>query len=192
MLLLYAESRYCIHNGIYEKGCALLDRLLQRENALHDTAMLIKTHLQYIYYGVQIYRTDIIEQHLQLGMTLLGDDVCAELAIYLRLSGLHKLMLGRYEEARETLFRSVRMFQALDPGSGGKYAINIAGLSSRKGRAASSVGHQNNMKNHLCHIYGRDDFLSRYILTNHSYRFLANNITHILFLLARTIQLSLQ
>lgn len=127
IVLLYAESRYCIHNGIYEKGCALLDRLLQRENALHDTAMLIKTHLQYIYYGVQIYRTDIIEQHLQLGMALLGDDVCAELAIYLRLSGLHKLMLGRYEEARETLFRSVRMFQVLDPGSGGKYAINIAG-----------------------------------------------------------------
>ena len=24
VVLLYAESRYCIHNGIYEKGCALL------------------------------------------------------------------------------------------------------------------------------------------------------------------------
>lgn len=128
VVLLYAESRYCIHNGIYEKGCALLDRLLQRENTMCDTVMLVKTHLQYIYYGVQIYRTDIIERHLHIGMALLGDAVCAELAIYLRLSGLYELMIGRYEEARETLFRSVRMFQSLDSGTDGKFAINIAGI----------------------------------------------------------------
>lgn len=127
-LLLYAESRYSIHNGLYERGLELLERLTSRCNAQGDTELLIKAHLQFVYYGIQTYDTAVMASHLSEIDRLLEDRPLPERGIYLRLSGLQKLMEGAYEDARALMRQSIRYFSELDPDTDGQYAINIAGV----------------------------------------------------------------
>ena len=127
--LLHAKSRYCIHSGIYPEGLATLDRMIRCCEALDNRDMLIKAHLQIVFYGIQTYDTAAIEQHLAIiGSLLEGQAVSAERGTYLRLSGALRLLQGKYGEARPLLWESIRTFQALDPGVDGQYTINIAGV----------------------------------------------------------------
>lgn len=126
--LLYAESRYCIHSGLYERGLPLLERLLALGKEKQDDALLARTYLQYIYYAVQTYNGKPFKTYVTLGLALsekLG--ACVETASFYRLKGLLCLTNGRYQEAREWFERSIAMFRQLDTEQNGKYMQSIAG-----------------------------------------------------------------
>ncbi len=127
-ILLYAASRYDVHNGYYERALQTLAKLLSACRAADDMQMESKAHLQYIYYAVQTNDFDVMDQHLHLGMQL--KDVIgksADWGSYLRLRGLYYLKRGDYEQARSWLMQSVQFFERLNSESGGQYVINIAG-----------------------------------------------------------------
>ena len=126
--LLYAMARYCIHEGLYDEGITVLERLLDSCERGKDQLMAAKAHLQYVFYGVQIYDLKVMQEHLRLGMQLKEHiESSAEWGSYLRLNGLYYLMLGKHEEARLWLEQSIAAFEALDASMGGQYTINIAG-----------------------------------------------------------------
>ena len=126
--LLHAKSCYCIYAGYYVEGLVALRRLVELCGILGDNTLLVRAHLQYIYYGIQIYDIQIMEKHLQAGMALLaGREQSEEYGIYLRMEGLLQTMRGQYALSRSTLQRSIDTFQHLSPGGGNRYAINIAG-----------------------------------------------------------------
>ncbi|MCI8303608.1 MAG: AAA family ATPase [Lawsonibacter sp.] len=128
-MLLHAESRCCIHDGCYQKGLAVLERLLALCDAAGERRMAVQAHLQLVYYGIQTGDCQVMEEHLERIETLLrGEEDSADFGVWLRLSGLLEVMQGRYVQAREILARSIRTFQALDPDVDGRYAINIAGV----------------------------------------------------------------
>lgn len=129
MTLLYTEVRFYIQDGAYRKAMPLLEKLLAQSQAMGDWKMSIQAHKQYVYYGIQTYNTDAMREHLIYGEKY-KDQIAdsAEWGSYLRMLGLLALMHGRYEEARESMLRSVDTFRSLDAGdSGSKYALSIAG-----------------------------------------------------------------
>lgn len=129
LMLLHTESRCHIHDGRYEKGLKVLERLLERCGRLENRGMAVQAHLQFIYYGIQTGNLQVMKEHLELvRQLLLGAEHTADFGVYLRLSGLLELMNARYHHARTILRRSISVFQSLDPDMDGRYAINIAGV----------------------------------------------------------------
>lgn len=127
-ILLHAKSCYCIYVGYYPEGLEALDRLVQLCTASGNRELLLRAHLQYIYYGIQIWDPPVMQAHIQAGMELLaGRERSEEFGIYLRMEGLLQLMRSQYQLARATLQRSIDTLRALDPSDDGRYAINIAG-----------------------------------------------------------------
>ena len=126
--LLYAAGRYYVHEGLYEQGLSVLDRLAAVCDAAGERLMSARAHLQYVFYAVQTYDLDIMRKHLDLGMQLQEDiENTPEWGGYLRLNGLYFMMQGRQAEARVWFGRSIEVFRALDRENDGRYTINIAG-----------------------------------------------------------------
>lgn len=126
--LLYSESCYDIYVGLYPSGLAALKRLESLCQKTGNDKLLILLHLQFIYYGIQIYDVSVIDEHLRVGMELLkGQEMTENYATYLRMEGLFQTMTGKYEDALSTFKRSVDIFRGLTPDGGDRYAINIAG-----------------------------------------------------------------
>lgn len=128
LTLLHAESRFCIHDGLYPRGLELLHQLLECCDAMGERDIAFQAHLQFIYYGIQTGNKGVMERHLSIGRTLLdGKENSAEYGVYLRLLGLLRLMQGSYSQTREIMEQSIQTFRSLDPDMDGRYAINIAG-----------------------------------------------------------------
>ena len=136
LILLHAKSRYCIYVGQYEEGLEALRRLIRLCGEIGETDMLVRAHLQYVYYGIQTHVTQVMEEHLRVGMLLLkGREKSAEYGIYLRLSGLLLMMQGKYPQARAAFEQSIQTFQDLEPSMDGRYAINVAGVYNYLGES---------------------------------------------------------
>lgn len=128
MTLLHAKSCYCVYVGQYPAGLEALGRLIRLCGAAGNTALLVRAHLQLVYYGIQIWDIPVMEEHLKAGMELLADNVRSEeYGIYLRLSGLLQMMKGDYELSRSICYQSIDTFRLIAPGNDERYAINIAG-----------------------------------------------------------------
>lgn len=128
MTLLHAKSRYCVYNGLYHAGLKALEQLTALCRAAGDWPLLVRAHLQYVYYGIQTYNPDLMEEHLDVIQALLaGREASEDQGIYLRLRGLLQILRGQYPQARALLERSVQTLQALAAGADDRYAINIAG-----------------------------------------------------------------
>lgn len=127
-ILLHAKSCYDIYEGLYPDGLNALDRLVRLCGKTGNQKLLVRAHLQYIFYGVQIWDPRVMELHLKAGMKLLsGREMTEDYAIYLRMQGLLFTMQGLYEDAMSALEHSLRIFCAISSENGDRYAINVAG-----------------------------------------------------------------
>ena len=127
-ILLHAKSCYCVYMGLYDEGLKALDRLVELCRRERNDQLLVRAHLQYIYYGIQKWEIPVMEEHLRAGMELLkGQEKSEEFGIYLRMEGLFEMMLGNYALSREICRKSIDTFRQLVPEGDDRYAINIAG-----------------------------------------------------------------
>ena len=127
LMLLHAQGCYYIHEGIYDKGLPVLERLLQVSKAAGSREMALNAHRQYVYYGIQTCDKELMRRHIENGAALIQNSDTPEYGVLLRLRGLLLLMQGKYEQAREMFREAIRTFRALEDRVDGKYAINIAG-----------------------------------------------------------------
>ena len=126
-MLLHAQGCYYIHEGIYDKGLPVLERLLRVSEAAGSREMTLNAHRQYVYYGIQTCDKELMHRHIESSAALIQDSVSPEYGVLLRLRGLLLLMQGKYEDARERFREAIRTFRTLEDRVDGKYAINIAG-----------------------------------------------------------------
>lgn len=104
----HSKGRYCIHEGLYELGQDTITRLLACDFVQKSPAYQLKAHRQMIYLGIQLYDTVLMSKHIQYGLKLSRkSEDHIEYAFYMRLSGLHALMLGDYEKSILFLNQSV-------------------------------------------------------------------------------------
>lgn len=127
LMLLHAQSSYYIHEGFYDEGLPVLERLLALSESTGDRRMARNAHRKYIYYGIQTDNTALMRQHIERACALLDEGSSPELGAFLRLRGLLLLMEGDHPAARAELYRAIDVFRALEDCVDGKYAINIAG-----------------------------------------------------------------
>lgn len=134
--LLHTESRYYIHNGNYRNGLTVLEQLLQHNIESGEIHSIVLAHLQFIYYGIQIYDIAVMEQHLAaiavFEPQLSGTQTWGT---YLRLRGLLALMCGEYVSARKPLEQALSIFSNLNAGANDRYSILIAGVYNYLGES---------------------------------------------------------
>ncbi len=126
--LLYTECRYCIHEGYYERAKPLLHRLIELGKDTKDDMILLKSHLQCIFYAIQTYDLKAFYENVEAGIQISERlKPCFEVGSLLRLKGLYYLTQGENAACREWMERSIAMFTSLDCENTGIYEINIAG-----------------------------------------------------------------
>ena len=127
LMFLHAQGCYYIHEGFYDRGLPVLERLLRLSEATGDAEMAFNAHRQYIYYGIQTYDQETMRRHIESASALLGENSGPERGVLLRLRGLYLLMQGEYASARTALRDAIDIFRGLENRVDGKYAIHIAG-----------------------------------------------------------------
>lgn len=126
LALYYIRGRYCIQEGEYDRGVEAVKHLLECAWEIGDYAYALKGCRQMIYYGIQVYNTNLMKEYLSKGIELAGRyNQMNEMGILLRLKGLQKLMTESYDEAEETLKHSIGVFEALNRQED-RYSLNIA------------------------------------------------------------------
>lgn len=126
LALYYIKGRYCIQEGEYEPGVNAIKRLLERSCECGEFLYTLKGYRQMLYYGIQIYNTDLMQEYLSKGIELADyHKQMNEMGILLRLKGLQRLMTESYDEAEETLKHSIGVFEALNRQED-RYSLNIA------------------------------------------------------------------
>ena len=126
LALYYIKGRYCIQEGEYQLGVKAIKHLLERSCESGEYLYTLKGYRQMIYYGIQIYNTDLMQEYLSLGIELADHyNQRNEMGILLRLKGLQRLMTENYDEAEETLKHSIGVFEALNRQED-RYSLNIA------------------------------------------------------------------
>lgn len=126
LALYYIKGRYCIQEGEYSLGVKAVKQMLalacERGNYLYT----LKGCKQMIYYGIQVYNTELMQEYLSRGFELADQyNQMNEMGILLRLKGLQRLMTESYDEAEETLKHSIGVFEALNKQED-RYSLNIA------------------------------------------------------------------
>ncbi|KXG75624.1 AAA family ATPase [Thermotalea metallivorans] len=152
----HTKGRYCIQEGEYHFGVEAIQKMIESAEKIGDFVYMLKGYRQMIYYGIQIHHTDLMQEYLSKGLKLAQrHHHQKEMGILLRLQGLQKLMVGRYEEAEETLKQSIHIFEALSKQED-RYALNIAaaynyiGEIRRHNMKFSSALHYYDKAMHIC------------------------------------------
>lgn len=123
---LHMKGRFLIREGEYEKGAALMERVIHQSLNQGNFQYALKGYLQMIYYAIQTHNAGFMSQQLQPALELArkhGDR--KDLATLLRLSGLNLIMSGQYNQAQETLMESLALFESLNHET---YALCIAAI----------------------------------------------------------------
>ncbi len=126
LALYYIKGRYCIQEGEYEQGVNAIRHLLELSDESGEYMYTLKGCRQMIYYGIQVYNTELMQEYLAKGIELADRyKQMNEMGILLRLKGLQRLMAEDYDEAEETLKHSIGVFEALNRQED-RYSLNIA------------------------------------------------------------------
>jgi len=126
LALYYIKGRYCIQEGEYEPGVRAIRHLLELSGGSGEYMYTLKGCRQMIYYGIQVYNTELMHEYLSKGIELAERyNQMDEKGILLRLKGLQRLMTESYDEAEETLKHSIGVFEALNSQED-RYSLNIA------------------------------------------------------------------
>lgn len=123
---LHMKGRYFIREGEYDKGIACIQDMIQEALCMEDLDYALKGYRQMIYYGIQTHNIPFMQEYLEHGLKLAK--ACGyqkETGIFLRLKGLHKIMMGEFREAEEILKQSIGIFEVVNQYED-KYTLNLA------------------------------------------------------------------
>jgi DNA-binding SARP family transcriptional activator/GTPase SAR1 family protein len=108
--LLIAKGRYFILSGNYSNGLTTIKKVYNMPYALLNPSYMLSAIRQTVYYGIQLYQTDIMNEYITKGLELARQhDIRMEYAIFLRLDGLKYLMLGDFLAGKANLLHSIEI-----------------------------------------------------------------------------------
>ncbi|WP_176461770.1 BTAD domain-containing putative transcriptional regulator [Anaeromicrobium sediminis] len=126
MRFLHMLGRDLIREGQYEKGIKAIEKIIYLATENENPDYAIKAYLQMIYYGIKTNDCKWMDKYIKLAMDIAKK--CSyqkDLAILLRLRGVERMMVGKYDEAEEKLKQSLQIFEKND-GYKEKYILNRA------------------------------------------------------------------
>ncbi|WP_432401311.1 AAA family ATPase [Wukongibacter sp. M2B1] len=123
---LHLKGRYLIREGEYGEGIKYIEEMIDKALKIESYIYALKGYRQNIYYGIQIHNTKLMEKNIEKGLEIgYKHNLKEEIAIFLRLKGICKIMLQQYNEAEELLKESIRILNNINDNKE-KYYLNIA------------------------------------------------------------------
>lgn len=123
---LHIKGRYLIREGEYEEGKKNIEEMINESIGIESFKYALKGYRQNIYYGIQVHDIEFMKGNVEKGLDIAcKQDLKEDIAIFLRLKGLNRIMMEKYREAEVLLKESIRTFNSIDTDSG-KYSLNIA------------------------------------------------------------------
>ncbi|MGE5632699.1 MAG: AAA family ATPase [Caulobacteraceae bacterium] len=127
---LHMKGRYLIRQGEYSKGVALIHEMIDSSRRLGETDYILKGYRQLINYGIQTRDLEIMKEHIEAGLAMARkNNLNADIGMFLRLNGLHKIMNREYEKAEELLKECINRFLSIRD-SQDRYSMNVAAAYS--------------------------------------------------------------
>lgn len=124
--LFHMMGRYFIAEGEYEKGVSYIKKMLKASEDINAYEFMVKGYRQLIYYCIQVHGAEEMKIYVEKALKIAKEEgFRKEEGILLRLKGLNKIMMAKYEEAEDLLRLSIKIFEEicrLDD----RYLLNIA------------------------------------------------------------------
>lgn len=125
-IFFHIKGRYLIRQGEYEKGIGYIKDMINISNKTGNNDLILKGYKQLIYYGIQIYNTDIMGEYVEKALKIAKDNNnLYEIGSLLRLKGLYSAMIKDFYRAEELLKESINVFNILNQKQN-IYSLNMA------------------------------------------------------------------
>jgi len=129
----HMKGRYLIRQGQYEKGIELIREMIKNSLRINDIDHLLKGYRQLIYYGIQTRDMKAMKDNINIGLSMAKEyGLNADVAMFLRLYGLYRIMNKEYVYAEELLNQCIYKFFSIED-SKDKYCMHIAAAYSYLG-----------------------------------------------------------
>lgn len=121
----FMYGRFYISEGEYDKGIGYIDKVIDEAIHNEDYDFALKGLRQKIYYCINISDDYGMGKYIEQALGIARKhEKKEEVAIILRLKGIHCLHCGKYEEGEKYLQQSIKIFYTMNDRK--KYALNIA------------------------------------------------------------------
>ncbi len=122
------KGRYHIKEGEYDCGVEVISRLIEASIEQKEDYYTLKAYRQMIYYSIQTHNVELIKEYVDKSFVIArARGYQREFGFLLRLQGVSKIMMGKYDEAEELLKQALNIFTGLNRQED-KYASNIAAI----------------------------------------------------------------
>lgn len=129
----HMKGRYLIRQGQYEKGIELIKEMIDNSLRIDDINYALKGYRQLAYYGIQTRDMKAMKDNVEIGLSMAKEHgLNADVAMFLRLYGLYKIMNKEYVYAEELLNQCIYKFLSIDD-SKDRYCMHIAAAYSYLG-----------------------------------------------------------
>jgi len=129
----HMKGRHFIRQGQYEKGIELIREMINNSLRINDIDHLLKGYRQLVYYGIQTRDMRAMKDNVEVGLNMAREyGLNADVAMFLRLYGLYKIMNKEYKYAEELLNQCIYKFLSIDD-SKDRYCMHIAAAYSYLG-----------------------------------------------------------
>ena len=132
MEMHYIKGRYDIALGDYDSGVANIEKSILLARRLNAHKSLLACYKQQIFHGIQRDDLEKVAYYVEQGLACIGKEERDEYATFLRLRGWHLVKKQKYAMAKETLEKSLAIFEELEDG-GGRYMASIAACDNYLG-----------------------------------------------------------
>lgn len=146
--LLITVGRYEILMGRYGEGTKTVKKALETRFVQEHLAYKLKALREMIYFGIQVYRPDIMKENILEGLQLAADEnLWIEQAIFRRLEGLYYTMTRQFSKAAMALGQSLDLFERYGEDEQGSI-LNEAAVYNYMGELARVQGQYAEAKHH--------------------------------------------
>ena len=140
MEVYYIFGRYGIAVGEYEKTIPYLEKCVALAKQLKDEQILLNCYKQFVFYGDQVLKLDIMEDNIKKGLALLSEKPESDdYGVFIRLKGLLYLQQNKYEEAEKLMWEAIGIFEKIGHDSR-RHSVNISGCYNYLGNIRQSQG----------------------------------------------------
>lgn len=140
MEISYLSGRYYISRGDYDNGLKNIENSMKIAEILDNNIYLLNNYKQIIFYCIQVNNLPVMYKYINKSLKLLDkNDNVVERGIILRLKGLYFIKKEKYDEAEQSINKSLNIFENLNKVDK-KYTVSISACYNYLSQMHKDIG----------------------------------------------------